>query len=224
MLDMMAGQNEYLVWAAEYPLRRSGEQPVPLVSKKSIYFANSTALRRWFARNAATAPELVVGFMKKGTGVASVTWPEAVDEALCVGWIDGVRQRIDDERYKIRFTPRRPGSHWSNINIRRISALKAAGRLKPAGLAAFAARKRSRSGRASYEQQTPVKLSPQETRVFKRNAAAWKYYGTLPPGYRKMVNWWVISGKKAETRARRLAFLISACAQERRLDWAAKLI
>ncbi|MGB5133184.1 MAG: YdeI/OmpD-associated family protein [Steroidobacteraceae bacterium] len=166
----------------------------------------------------------MVGFMKKGTGGPSVTWPEAVDEALCVGWIDGVRHRIDDERFKIRFTPRRRGSHWSNINIRRVSVLKAAGRMKAAGLAALAARKPSKSGRASYEQKTPVVLSPQDIKVFKRNAVAWNYYRTLPPGYKKMVNWWVISGKKAETRARRLAAVIGACAQERRLNWAAKLI
>ncbi len=162
--------------------------------------------------------------MKKETGVASITWPEAVDEALCVGWIDGVRHRIDDERYQIRFTPRRRGSHWSNINIRRISALKAAGRVKAAGLAAFKARSRTKSGRASYEQKTPVQLSPQGIREFRRNAAAWKYYGTLPPGYKKMVDWWVMSARKSETRARRLAALIKACAQERRLDWGAKLI
>lgn len=89
-----------------------------------------------FFENAEKKPELVVGFMKKGTGVPSITWPESVDEALCVGWIDGVRHRIDDERYKIRFTPRRRGSHWSNINIRRVTALKAAGRMKAAGLPA----------------------------------------------------------------------------------------
>lgn len=162
--------------------------------------------------------------MKKSTGVASVTWPEAVDEALCVGWIDGVRQRIDDERYQIRFSPRRRGSHWSNINIRRIAALKKAGRMKAAGLAAFAARSKTRSGHASYEQRTAAKLSPQDIKQFKQNAAAWKYYDTLPAGYKKMVNWWIISARKTETRARRLEILIKACALRRRLDWGAKLI
>jgi uncharacterized protein YdeI (YjbR/CyaY-like superfamily) len=194
------------------------------VAQKPIFFANATALRRWFAKHAGTAPELLVGFMKKSTGVASVTWPEAVDEALCVGWIDGVRQRIDDERYQIRFSPRRRGSHWSNINIRRIAALKKTGRMKAAGLAAFAARSKARSGRASYEQRTVAKLPPQDIRQFKRNAVAWKYYDTLPPGYKKMVNWWIISARKAETRARRLGILIKACALRRRLDWGAKLI
>jgi uncharacterized protein YdeI (YjbR/CyaY-like superfamily) len=182
-----------------------------------VFFANTAALQRWFAKYAHTETVLIVGFMKKGTGVPSVTWPESVDEALCVGWIDGVRNRIDDERYRIRFTPRRPRSHWSNINIRRIAALKAAGRMKASGLAAFAARKKSRSGRASYEQKTPAKLSPHDSKLLKRNAAAWGYYGTLPPGYRHTVTWWVASAKKAETREKRLRMLIEACVKGRRL-------
>lgn len=194
------------------------------MAQKPTYFRDAASLRRWFAKNAGTATELLVGYMKKGTGVASVTWPESVDEALCVGWIDGVRNRIDDERYQIRFSPRRRGSHWSNVNIRRVAALKRAGRMKAAGLAAFAARSKARSGRASYEQRADSKLSPADIRQFKRNAAAWNYYGTLPPGYRKMVNWWIISARKPETRARRLGILIKACALERRLDWGAKLI
>jgi uncharacterized protein YdeI (YjbR/CyaY-like superfamily) len=194
------------------------------VAQKPNYFPDAAALRRWFAKNAGTAPELLIGYMKKGAGVPSVTWPESVDEALCVGWIDGVRNRIDDQRYQIRFTPRRRGSHWSNINIRRVAALKKAGRMKAAGLAAFAARSKTRSSRASYEQRTAAKLPPQDIKQFKRNAVAWNYYGTLPPGYRKMVNWWIVSARKAETRARRLGILIKACALRRRLDWGAKLI
>ncbi len=190
----------------------------------SVFFAKAAALRRWFAQNATTAPELVVGFMKKDTGVPSVTWPEAVDEALCVGWIDGVRHRTDDERYQIRFTPRRRGSHWSNINIRRIAELKKAGRMKAAGLAAFAARSKAKSGRASYEQRTAARLSAQDIRAFKRNAAAWKYYGTVPPGYRHWVNWWIVSAKKADTRARRLRTLIDACTKGRRLVWGSRVL
>jgi uncharacterized protein YdeI (YjbR/CyaY-like superfamily) len=194
------------------------------VAQKPTYFRDAASLRRWFAKNAGTAPELLVGYMKKGAGVPSITWPESVDEALCVGWIDGVRKRIDERRYQIRFTPRQSGSHWSNVNIRRVAALKKAGRMKAAGLAAFAARSKARSGRASYEQRADAKLSPAAIRQIKRNAAAWKYYGTLPPGYRKMVNWWIISAKKAGTRARRLGILIRACALRRRLDWGAKII
>jgi len=155
--------------------------------------------------------------MKKGTGVPSVTWPEAIDEALCVGWIDGVRHRIDDERYKIRFTPRKPGSHWSNINIRRIAVLKTADRIKVAGLAAFAARMKFKSGRAAYEQKKPAELTPQDIKLFKRDAAAWTYYVTLPPSYRQKVTWWVISAKKAEIHEKRLCTLIEVCAKGRRL-------
>jgi uncharacterized protein YdeI (YjbR/CyaY-like superfamily) len=184
-----------------------------------VYFESPAVLRRWFARHAATAPELIVGFMKRGTGIPSITWPESVDEALCVGWIDGVRRRIDDERYQIRFTPRRRGSHWSNVNIRRIAVLKKAGRMKATGLQAFAAKSRTRSGRAAYEQKTPAKLSPQDVKTFKRDAVAWKYYATVPPGYRQLVNWWVTSAKKVETRAKRLRMLMEACADQRRLGW-----
>ncbi len=157
--------------------------------------------------------------MKKSSGVPSVTWPESVDEALCVGWIDGVRHRIDATRYQIRFTPRRPGSHWSNVNIRKVAELEAAGRMKPAGLRAFAARSRAKSGRAAYEQKKPVRLSSNDIAAFRRDAAAWKYYATLPPGYRRLVNWWVTSARKPETRQRRLRKLVEACAKGQRLGW-----
>jgi uncharacterized protein YdeI (YjbR/CyaY-like superfamily) len=190
------------------------------MADRPVYFRDAATLRRWFSRHAAKETALLIGFMKKTTGVASVTWPEAVDEALCVGWIDGVRHRIDEDRYTIRFSPRRSGSRWSSINIRRVAALKKAGRMKAVGLAAFATRKRV--GPAWYEQKTPARLSRPQVLAFKRHAAAWKYYCTLPPGYLKMVNWWITSAKKPETRARRLSILIDACAQRRRLDWAAK--
>jgi len=189
-----------------------------------LFFANAAALRRWFTRNSATAPELVVGYMKKSTGVPSITWSESVDEALCVGWIDGIRHRIDDERYRIRFTPRRRGSHWSNINIRKVAELKKAGRMKATGLAAFAGRSKAKSGQASYEHKRPIRLSPEVVRALKQNAAAWKYYGTLSPGYKRLLDGWIMNAKKAETRARRLELVINACAQRRRLNWGAKLI
>ncbi len=194
------------------------------MTQKPVFFENAKALRRWFAKNAATAPELVAGYMKKGTGTPSISWPESVDEALCVGWIDGVRRRIDDERYQIRFTPRRRGSHWSNINIRRMAELKRAGRMKAAGLAAFAARTKTRSGRAHYEQRTKAKLPPQDIKTIKRNAAAWKYYGSLTPGYLHLVNWWITTARKPETRANRLNMLIRACAEGRRLTWGSRIL
>ncbi len=182
-----------------------------------LYFENAAALRRWFSKNAGTETVLVVGFMKKDTGVASISWPESVDEALCVGWIDGVRNRIDGQRYKIRFTPRRSGSHWSNINIRRVGVLKAAGRMKAPGLKAFGARTKSRSGRAAYEQRTKAKLSPQDLKVFRQSTSAWKFYNALPPGYRQTITWWIISARKPETHDQRLRKLIGACAKGHRL-------
>lgn len=181
-----------------------------------LFFADAAALRRWFAKHARTDTVLIVGYMKKGTGAASITWQESVDEALCVGWIDGVRHRIDDERYKIRFTPRKAGSHWSNVNIRRVGLLKAAGRMKAAGLKAFGARTKSRSGRAAYEQRTKAKLSPQDIKAFKQSASAWKFYNALPPGYRQTMIWWVTSARKPETRDKRLSRLIEDCAKGRR--------
>jgi uncharacterized protein YdeI (YjbR/CyaY-like superfamily) len=186
--------------------------------QQPVFFANAAALRRWFAKYAHTESVLIAGFMKRGTGVESVTWPESVDEALCVGWIDGVRHRIDNERYRIRFTPRKPGSHWSNINIRKVTELKKAGRMKAAGLKAFAARSKAKSGRASYEQKKPATLTPQDIRLFKQNPAAWKYYGAVPPGYRQLYTYWVTSAKKADTHDGRLRKLIEACAKGRRLS------
>lgn len=188
-------------------------------TRKPTFFPDAQALRRWFSRHAASRRELVVGYMKRATGVASVTWPESVDEALCVGWIDGVRHRIDDRRYQIRFTPRRRGSSWSNVNIRRVAALKKAGRMKASGLAAFAARDRSQPARGSYEQKQRVELAPQQLRELRRHPVAWKYYRAVPPGYRQLVNWWVVHAKRPETQARRLGKLIAACAEGRRLGW-----
>jgi uncharacterized protein YdeI (YjbR/CyaY-like superfamily) len=184
-----------------------------------VFFGDAAALRRWFAKYARTETVLIVGYLKRSTGVPGITWQESVDEALCVGWIDGVRHRIDEERYRIRFSPRRRGSYWSKVNIRRVAALKAAGRMKAGGLAAFAARKRSQPPRASYEQKGRIELSPSQLREFRRHAAAWKYYRASPPGYRKMVNWWIVSARKPETQDKRLRKLIQACADGRRLGW-----
>jgi len=186
-------------------------------SQETVFFENAAALRRWFAKYARTETVLVVGFMKKGTGGESVTWPESVDEALCVGWIDGVRHRVDEQRYTIRFTPRRRGSHWSNINIRKMAELKKAGRMKAAGLRAFAARIKDKSGRASYEQKKPAKFPPQDIKLFKHNPAAWQYYSAVPPGYRQLITFWVTSARKPETHDKRLRMFIEACAKGRRL-------
>ena len=190
---------------------------------KPVFFRNAAALAKWFARHSQKKSELIVGYMKRDTGVPSITWPESVDEALCVGWIDGVRRRIDDRRYQIRFSPRRKGSHWSNINIRRVGELRRTGRMKPPGLAAFESRNKAKTGRAHYEQRKKAKLWPEHIREFKHHAAAWKYYETVTPGYKHLVNFWITSAKKPETRAKRLNILIAACAQGKRLAWDAKV-
>jgi uncharacterized protein YdeI (YjbR/CyaY-like superfamily) len=187
--------------------------------KGPLFFECPEDLRRWFTRYSATEAELVVGYMKRGTGVASVTWPESVDEALCVGWIDGVRKRIDGERYQIRFTPRKARSNWSNINIARVKALKAEGRMRAAGLAAFESRDKAQPPRGSYEQTKAVKLAPKDLKAIRANSKAWTYFKTLPPGYVRLVSWWVVSAKKPETRAKRLQAVIEKCAAGRRFTW-----
>jgi uncharacterized protein YdeI (YjbR/CyaY-like superfamily) len=182
-----------------------------------IFFETPEAFRDWLARHAATETVLIVGFMKRSTGKPSMTWPQSVDEALCVGWIDGIRKGIDGERYFIRFTPRKRGSHWSAVNIRRVGELQAEGRMQPAGLAAFALRTAARSAKASYEQAAMPALEPAHVKTFKRDRVAWKFYEAQPPSYRRRVNWWVISAKQEATRVKRLTALIAACAGGRRL-------
>lgn len=187
------------------------------MASESIYFESAAALQRWFHDHAAHASELIAGFMKKGSTQPSVTWPEAVDEALCVGWIDGVRHRIDDERYKIRFTPRKASSHWSAVNIKRIAVLQAEGRMTATGLAAFEKRTEARSGKAAYEQAAMPELNAAELGLLGKNPAAWACFQTLPPSYLKRVIWHVVSAKQPATREKRLSLLIQACAQGRRL-------
>jgi uncharacterized protein YdeI (YjbR/CyaY-like superfamily) len=180
------------------------------------FFATPAEWRAWLETHHATAEELSVGFWKRDSGKPSITWPQSVDEALCFGWIDGVRHRIDDERYRIRFTPRRPGSIWSQVNIRRFAELKAEGRIAPAGQAAFDAAK---STAATYSYERPADdFTAAETKAFKANKAAWAYWQSCPPGYRKLNTHRVTSAKKPETRAKRLAQLIDVCAAGIRVD------
>lgn len=176
------------------------------------YFENAQAFRRWLERHAATTPELIVGFYKVGTGKPSVTWSESVDEALCFGWIDAVRKRIDDASYQIRFTRRKPTSIWSAINIAKFHSLQAQGRMTPAGAEAFAHRRDERSVVYAYEQEDIASLSAQELRAFRRDAAAWAYWQGTPPGYQKQMLHRIATAKKAETRAARLAKLMALSA------------
>ena len=174
---------------------------------KPTFFRSADEFRRWLERRHSRARELWVGFHKKDTGRPSLTWPESVDAALCFGWIDGIRKRIDDQRYTIRFTPRRPRSIWSAVNLRRVRALRRVGLMRPAGLAAWARRTRERSGVYSFEQR-PQKLPPRYEKVLRARPRAWAYFRARPPSYRRTVTWWVVSAKQEATRARRLAILI----------------
>lgn len=181
------------------------------------YFATAEEFRAWLERHHQTASELIVGYHKVGSGRPSMTWPESVDEALCFGWIDGVRRRLSDTAYQIRFTPRRPKSMWSAINLARVEVLQAEGRMHAAGLEAYAQRESSRCAGYAYEQRKLAELPAAEIREFRRHAAAWRYYQSTPPGYRQTLNFWILNAKQPETRARRLAKLIDACAREQRL-------
>ena len=180
------------------------------------FFKTPAELRRWFAKHHASEDFLWVGFYKKDTGEPSVTWPESVDEALVVGWIDGIRKRIDGQRYKIRFAPRRRGSVWSAINIARVEELAKAGRMRPAGLDAFALRRENRSGIYSYEQRTAALPEPYAA-MLAANKRAEAFFAAQPPSYRKLACWWVVSAKQEETRSKRLGKLIDACVAGKRL-------
>jgi uncharacterized protein YdeI (YjbR/CyaY-like superfamily) len=181
------------------------------------FFENAAQFRKWLERNHARETELMVGFHKVGSGRPSMTWPESVDEALCFGWIDGVRRRLDDTAYCIRFTPRRHGSIWSAVNVAKVRRLTAAGRMQPPGLAAFERRSASKTGVYSFEQENKVELGPARRREFKKNKSAWAYFESAPPSYRRAITYWVISAKQPATRARRFAELVQACAEGRRL-------
>jgi uncharacterized protein YdeI (YjbR/CyaY-like superfamily) len=179
------------------------------------FFADAGAWRRWLEEHHDDATELWVGFYKKGSGTPSITWPEAVDGALCFGWIDGVRKGIDGERYKIRFTPRRRGSIWSDVNVGRAEALAREGLMHPAGRAAFEARTAARSGVYAYEQRQASALAPADEATFRANEAAWRFFQSRPPSYRRTAIWWVVSAKREATRLRRLATLIDDSAHGR---------
>jgi uncharacterized protein YdeI (YjbR/CyaY-like superfamily) len=183
---------------------------------KPKFFKTPSDFRKWFAAHHASETELWVGFYKKDSGKASITWPQSVDEALCFGWIDGIRKNIDGVSYKIRFTPRKQRSTWSAVNIKRVGELTEQGLMEAAGLKAFAARKENRSGIYSYEQRSP-ELPDQYAKKLKKNAAAWKFFQAQPPSYRKAVNWWVVSAKQEQTRLKRLNKLIDDSAEGRRI-------
>jgi uncharacterized protein YdeI (YjbR/CyaY-like superfamily) len=184
-------------------------------SMQPRFFSTPSEFRTWLEKHHATAKELLVGFHKKGSGTPSITWPEAVDEALSFGWVDSIRRSIDDVSYTNRFTPRTARSRWSARNIERAKELIAQGRMHPAGRKAFEARTEDRSAVYSYEQRWQAKLGREFERQFRSNTKAWAFFMSQPPGYRTTATYWVVSAKRDETRRRRLATLIDDSAQGR---------
>jgi uncharacterized protein YdeI (YjbR/CyaY-like superfamily) len=183
----------------------------------ATFFETADRFAAWLEKHGGFKAELIVGYYKQGSGRASMTWAESVDEALCFGWIDGVRKRIDDDTYQIRFTPRKPTSIWSRINIDRALVLKRQGRMREAGLKAFAHRREDKSRIYSYEQQKIAALDPATEARFRKVKAAWKFFEAQPPSYRQLVIWRIVSAKRPETRERRLHDLIQASKEKRRL-------
>jgi uncharacterized protein YdeI (YjbR/CyaY-like superfamily) len=183
---------------------------------KIKYFKSAHDFRRWLEKNHAITQELWVGYYKKSSRQPSITWPESVDEALCFGWIDGIRKSVDDLRYTSRFTPRRRRSIWSAVNIKRARELSEKGLMKPPGMVAFNARKENKSGIYSYEQRSANLDAPYEKRL-RQNKAAWDFFYAQPPSYRKAIGWWIVSAKQEATRLKRLEKLIAGSANRKRL-------
>jgi len=183
---------------------------------KAKYFKSGAEFRAWLESNHDRASELLLGFYKKSASKKGITYPEALDEALAFGWIDGVRRGVDEERYTIRFTPRKARSIWSNVNVKRVGELIAAGRMRDPGLATFAKRAAERSGIYSYERE-PIELDAAATKVLKADRAALAFHEKQPPAYRRLVAHWVMRAKKPETRARRLQVLIANAREGKRI-------
>jgi uncharacterized protein YdeI (YjbR/CyaY-like superfamily) len=184
---------------------------------KPKFFEKPSDFRRWLEKNHASESELWVGFYRKSTGKPSITWPEAVDQALCFGWIDGVRKTLDAESYTNRFTPRRRGSNWSLVNIKKARELIEKGLMQPAGKQAFEARDPAKSGIYLFEQTKTATFPPAIKNRFKANKRAWQFFESQPPGYRKLAIRWVLGAKQEATRERRLATLIRDSAAGRRI-------
>jgi uncharacterized protein YdeI (YjbR/CyaY-like superfamily) len=198
------------------PERSSSGCSTKISDVKPRYFASPEDFRAWLEEHHATATELLVGFHKVGTGRRCMTWTESVREALCFGWIDGIRRSLGDEGYTIRFTPRRPGSNWSSLNVRHVEELIREGKMRPAGLAAYEARRPERTGVYSFEQRHSARLERGQEKRFRADRKAWAFFQAQAPSYRQTAIHWVVSAKRPETRERRLAQLIEQSAAGRR--------
>ncbi|MEA2574060.1 MAG: hypothetical protein QOH93_1358 [Chloroflexia bacterium] len=183
---------------------------------EAIFFETPSEFRKWLEDNHDTEKELLVGFHKKGSGRPSITWPEAVDEALCFGWIDGIRKSLGETSYTIRFTPRKRDSTWSAVNIKRVGELKELGQMQPAGLEAFENRDETKAQLYSYE-RAETQLDAAYERQFHENERAWEFFQAQAAWYRRASTWWIMSAKKEETRLRRLGALIEASDKGERL-------
>ena len=182
---------------------------------KPTFFSSSPDCRAWLEQHHEKHQELWVGFHQRDSGKPSITWPEAVDGALCLGWIDGVRKSLNETSYVIRFTPRRLRSVWSAVNIKRVAELTKLGMMRPAGVQAFERRTGNRSEIYAYEQRKGVKLGGKHEKAFRANKKTWEFFQAQPPWYQRTASWWVISAKKEETRLKRLAQLVEASEHER---------
>lgn len=187
------------------------------MGKEAIYFSGTAEFRKWLDEKHETESELLVGFYKVHTKKPSMSWSESVDEAICFGWIDGIRRSVDDESYTIRFTPRNPKSNWSAVNIKKMEKLKNLGLMTPAGLAAFEKREEKRSVIYSYENK-PEKLNPELETQFQENQNAWIFFNNQPVSYRRTMYYWVMSAKQEKTRYSRLQKLIQASNHNKRLQ------
>ena len=180
------------------------------------YFRSASELREWLEKNHGAVSELWIGFFNQRSDQKGITYREALDEALCFGWIDGVRKSLGTDSYMIRFTPRKPGSTWSAVNVGRVEELSRLGRMRPAGFAAFEKRSEAKTGTYAYEQKEDAALEKAEEKQFRANKPAWEFFQSQPPWYRRTAIWRVVSAKKEETRKKRLAKLIEESAQGRR--------
>ena len=184
-----------------------------------VHFHAADEFRAWLTVNHATVTELQVGFYKKDSGRSGMTYKEAVDEALCFGWIDGIIRKIDAESFNHRFTPRKSGSIWSNLNVGHVERLTKAGKMHPAGTRAFEARQAAKVGIYSFEQKTPRVLSPASLKRFQANKRAWKFFSAQPPSYQRKIIHWIVGGKQESTRDRRLAGAIVTFAAGRQFEF-----
>jgi len=181
-----------------------------------VYFNSQNEFREWLEKNHDKESEIIAGYYKVGTGRPSMTWSESVDQAICFGWIDGIRRSVDNERYTIRFTPRRPGSIWSNVNLRKVEELKKKGLMKKPGLDVYNKRKDAKSGIYSFENEITT-LDKKYEKIFKASKSAWDFFMKQPPSYKKTRTHWVMSAKQEETRLARLNKLIKASGENQRV-------